>query len=186
MFSATIFAAEPRGEIVAEIGFDPKINGFGFRNFGENPDYEEDLTADDMIRMFGAEKVCIEGSTARDCVLYETAERWMEEAFEKMNGGHCDGFSVASLRMFAGRPHVAGPRGFRPPAEGQNTHARNEHPMSAKTPYGRFRAVAPEGRRPGPIDRGLAAGGRPLGGVEPTPTTPTPEGTSNPGQKETL
>ena len=56
------------GEILAGIGFDPKLNGFGFRNFGENADYEEDLTADDMIRMFGADNVCIEGSTAKDCV----------------------------------------------------------------------------------------------------------------------
>lgn len=117
--SAPLFAAslnsEPQGEIVASIGFDPKINGFGFRNFGENLDYEEDLTADDLIRMFGAENVCIEGSTARDCVLYETAERWMEEAIEKMNGGHCDGFSVASLRMFVGRPF----KGRKKPADFQ-------------------------------------------------------------------
>ena len=93
----------PEGEIVASIDFDPKINGFGFRNFGKNPDYDEDLTADDMIRMFGADNVCIEGSTAKDCVLYETADRWIEEALKKMNNGHCDGFSVASLRMFVGK-----------------------------------------------------------------------------------
>lgn len=102
MFAASL-ASMPEGEIIASIGFNPKINGFGFRNFGENPDYEEDLTADDMIRMFGAENVCIEGTTAKDCVLYETADRWIEEAVEKMNGGHCDGFSVASLRMFVGK-----------------------------------------------------------------------------------
>lgn len=107
--AATIVAGAPSekpaeaGEIIASIEFDPKVDGFGFRNFGENPDYEDDLTADDLIRMFGAENVCIEGSTAKDCVLYETAERWMEEAIEKMNGGHCDGFSVSSLRMFAGK-----------------------------------------------------------------------------------
>jgi hypothetical protein len=106
---------EEESGIVASIGFDPKINGFGFRNFGENPDYEEDLTADDMIRMFGAENVCIEGSTARDCVLYETAESWMEEAIEKMNNGHCDGFSVSSLRMFVGRPF----KGRKTPADFQ-------------------------------------------------------------------
>ena len=101
ILSKPILAQE--GEIIAEIGFNPKINGFGFRNFGENPDYEEDLTADDMIRMFGADNVCIEGSTAKDCVLYETAERWMEESVDKMNNGHCDGFSVSSLRMFVGK-----------------------------------------------------------------------------------
>ncbi len=92
------------GEIIADIGFDPKVNGFGFRNFGKNPDYDEDLTADDMIRMFGAANVCIEGTTASDCVLYETTERWIEEAIKKMDGGHCDGFSVSSLRMFVGKP----------------------------------------------------------------------------------
>lgn len=121
--AAAVLAAPPRvskarqqeGEILASIKFDPKVNGFGFRNFGENPDYEEDLTADDMIRMFGAENVCIEGSTARDCVLYETAERWIEESLEKMNNGHCDGFSVSALRMFVGRPF----KGRKSPAEFQ-------------------------------------------------------------------
>jgi hypothetical protein len=106
---------EEESEFIASIGFDPKVHGFGFRNFGENPDYEEDLTADDLIRMFGAENVCIEGSTARDCVLYETAERWAEEAIEKMNNGHCDGFSVASLRMFVGKPF----KGRKTPADFQ-------------------------------------------------------------------
>src|SRR5882724_11583102 len=75
--------SKPEGEIIASIGFDPKVNGFGFRNFGKNPDYDEDLTADDMIRMFGADNVCIEGTTAKDCVLYETTDRWIEEAIEK-------------------------------------------------------------------------------------------------------
>ncbi|HWW76164.1 MAG TPA: hypothetical protein VNZ44_12250, partial [Pyrinomonadaceae bacterium] len=106
---------QQEGEILASIPFDPKVNGFGFRNFGENPDYDEDLTADDLIRMFGAENVCIEGTTAKDCVLYETAERWIEESVEKMNNGHCDGFSVASLRMFVGRPF----KGRKSPAEFQ-------------------------------------------------------------------
>jgi hypothetical protein len=108
-------SAQPQGEIIASIKFDPKVHGFGFRNFGENPEYDEDLTADDMIRMFGAENVCIEGSTARDCVLYETAERWIEESLEKMNNGHCDGFSVSSLRMFVGRPF----KGRKSPADFQ-------------------------------------------------------------------
>lgn len=106
---------EEESDIIASIGFDPKINGFGFRNFGENPDYEDDLTADDLIRMFGAENVCIEGSTAKDCVLYETAERWQEEAIDKMNNGHCDGFSVSSLRMFLGKPF----KGRKSPADFQ-------------------------------------------------------------------
>ena len=109
------FGARPEGDIIASIDFDPEINGFGFRNFGKNPDYDEDLTSDDLIRMFGAENVCIEGATAKDCVLYETADRWIEEAVGKMNGGHCDGFSVASLRMFVGKPF----KGRKKPADFQ-------------------------------------------------------------------
>lgn len=113
--SPIVKTSQNKGEILASIGFDPKIHGFGFQNFGENPEYDKDLTADDMLRIFGAENVCIEGSTAKDCVLYETAERWMEEAIEKMNGGHCDGFSVSSLRMFYRRPF----KGRKTPAEFQ-------------------------------------------------------------------
>ena len=121
LISTNVFAqtstAKPagEGEILVSIGFNPKIHGFGFRNFGENTDFDEDLTEDDLIRMFGAENVCIEGSKPSDCVLYETAERWAEEATEKMNGGHCDGFSVASLRMFVGRPF----KGRKKPADFQ-------------------------------------------------------------------
>ena len=108
------FNGAQKGEIIAEIGFDPKVHGFGFRNFGPNPDFEEDLTEDDMIRIFGADNVCIEGTTAKDCVLYETAERWIEQMLEMMDGGHCDGFSVASLRSFIGRDFKGrkGPGGF--------------------------------------------------------------------------
>ena len=110
------FGPKTEGEMIASIGFDPNVNGFGFRNFGKNPDYDEDLTADDMIRMFGADNVCIEGTTAKDCVLYETAARWIDEALEKMNNGHCDGFSVASLRMFVGKAF----KGRKTPADFQH------------------------------------------------------------------
>ncbi len=95
---------KPEGEIIASIPFDPAVNGFGFRNFGKNLDFEEDLTADDVIRIFGAANVCIEGTTAKDCELYETADRWIEQMIKMAEGGHCDGFSAASLRMFMGRP----------------------------------------------------------------------------------
>ena len=98
-------SSKTEGEIIASIPFDPKVNGFGFRNYGKNPDFEEeDLTADDLIRLFGAANVCIEGTTAKDCELYETADRWIEQMIKMAAGGHCDGFSAASLRMFLGRP----------------------------------------------------------------------------------
>lgn len=92
------------GEIIASLDFDPQVNGFSFRNYGGDHDGSEDLNAADLIRMFGADKVCIEGSTAADCVLYETAEQWAENQIESMNGGHCDGFSVTSLNLFVEQP----------------------------------------------------------------------------------
>lgn len=93
------------GEIIASLKFNPAINGFSFANYARRDgiDYEE-LTAEDLILLFGAENVCIEGSDGEDCVLYETAERWLEERLEKVRGGRCDGFSAGILRLFNNTP----------------------------------------------------------------------------------
>jgi len=95
---------DEEGKIVARIDFDPKTDGFRFKNYGRYHDGSNDLDAEDLILMFGADKVCIEGTTAKDCVLYETADRWMQEHIEAMRGGHCDGFSVASMRTWLDQP----------------------------------------------------------------------------------
>lgn len=95
---------ERQGKIIASIDFDPKSDGFSFRNYGREHDGSNDLDAEDLILMFGADKVCIEGTTADDCVLYETAEQWMQKQIESMTGGHCDGFSVTSMRTWLDQP----------------------------------------------------------------------------------
>lgn len=92
------------GKIIAGIDFDPKTDGFGFQNYGRKHDGSEDLDAADLIQMFGADKVCIEGSTAADCVLYETADQWREWRIEQMIGGHCEGFSVTTMRNWLELP----------------------------------------------------------------------------------
>jgi len=48
------------------------------------------------------------------------------------------------------RRRAAGARGFRLPDEGPDTHPRNGHPMSAQTPYERFRLSARRAPGPGP------------------------------------
>jgi hypothetical protein len=93
-----------KGEIIAQLDFDPEIDGFSFPNYGRSDDTEGEITAADLILLFGAKNVCIEGSTAADCVLYETAERWVEERYEKISGGRCDGFATAALRFYTERP----------------------------------------------------------------------------------
>src|SRR5258708_37569448 len=57
------------GKTIAKIGFDPKADGFGFENYGNEGDWEGDLTAADLIKLFGADQVCEEGNNAEDCVL---------------------------------------------------------------------------------------------------------------------
>jgi hypothetical protein len=89
------------GNVVAKIDFDPKIHGFGFENYtNSNHNWQDDLGAADMIKLFGADKVCKEGTTAADCVLNAATREWMMKQLEGMNGGHCEGMAVTALRFF--------------------------------------------------------------------------------------
>lgn len=94
-----------RGTIVARLkDYDPKVEGYGFRNYGPYEGIESSLDAGDLIKMFGAENVCESGSTAEDCVLYEPAEEWLEQQFKMLSGGHCDGLAMTSLRFWLDLP----------------------------------------------------------------------------------
>ena len=98
-------SAQERGTIIARLkDYDPKIYGYGFRNYGRNHQNEKDLDAGDLIKLFGAENVCETGSTAEDCVLYEPAEEWMDQEFKMLAGGHCDGLAMTSLRFWLELP----------------------------------------------------------------------------------
>ncbi len=79
----------------ADSGFRPEMNGFSFENYG-NELGVVDLTSEEMQSMFG-DQVC-SGDDA--CTLIPGARRWMEEANEAMNGGHCEGMAVLSLLMY--------------------------------------------------------------------------------------
>src|SRR3989304_5130698 len=88
----------PSGQIVADLGFRPKPNGFSFENYGEA---RTNLTPETMQLLFG-KAACRAGSGAR-CVLHPPARAWLEENNSSMQGGHCMGFSVASILFFAGK-----------------------------------------------------------------------------------
>jgi len=92
------------GKIIAHIEFDPKVDGFGFQNYGGAHEGEPELTADDLIRLFGADEVCMKGSHGEDCVLFEPAEVWLESEAKGMEGGHCEGMAVTSLRFWMEEP----------------------------------------------------------------------------------
>ncbi len=97
--------APVRAQILASIEFDPKVDGFSFKNYrNENYKWDDDIAADDLIRLFGVKNACKSGTSAKNCVLKEGAARWMKEYLEAMDIGHCEGMSVASLKMKAGTP----------------------------------------------------------------------------------
>ena len=89
----------PEGEIVADNGFRPEVDGFAFENYG-NDVGPENLTAAEVEQLFG-NQVCLSGS-GEECRLVPAAEEWMANANESMAGGHCEGFSITSLKMYAG------------------------------------------------------------------------------------
>ncbi|MBX3299366.1 MAG: hypothetical protein KF736_07875 [Acidobacteria bacterium] len=98
-------AQAPVGKIVASIPFDPKVDGFEFANWGNERDDRRDLSAGDLIRMFGTKAVYKSpGTTPANCVVKASARGWMNENLEAMNGGHCEGMAVACLRMKNAEP----------------------------------------------------------------------------------
>lgn len=78
-------------------GFRPEENGFPFANYG-NELGAVDLTPEEIQLMFG-DRVC---SGDDECTLVPAARRWMEEANEAMDGGHCEGMAVLSLLIYYG------------------------------------------------------------------------------------
>ena len=87
----------PEGELVADSGFRPEVDGFAFENYGNDLPVQN-MTPANMETLFG-EQVCLFG-TGEECELIPAAKEWMENQNEGMAGGHCEGFSIAALRMF--------------------------------------------------------------------------------------
>jgi hypothetical protein len=95
----------PSDGFVAHLDFAPVPDGFSFQNFGnDSPDYKNKLTSADLIKMFGAERVCVVGSTASSCVLSAPARQWLNKQIEWLDMGHCEGMAVTSLRFLLDKP----------------------------------------------------------------------------------
>ncbi len=79
--------------------FEIATNGFGFQNYGGNFP-EGDLTVVEVQEMFG-NQVCrrLDGTT---CVPTVDAQLWVDSMNQYMEGGHCNGFTVMSHRLFEG------------------------------------------------------------------------------------
>jgi len=89
-----------QGQLVADLGFRPEEHGFAFQNYG-NENNPTNLTSVEMIRIFGAERVCA-GAVKADgtCKLTAPAAAFMKKENADMDGGHCEGMAVLSLVFF--------------------------------------------------------------------------------------
>ena len=92
------------GTMVADLGFRPEVNGFPFENYGGDMP-ATNLTPDEMRRTYG-DQVCAQLQD-NTCILTPPAAQFMEQWNGSMSGGHCFGFSVASLRFFQGQLNPA-------------------------------------------------------------------------------
>lgn len=79
--------------------FLPNPDGYSFKNYGGVN--HNDFTVQDLIQMFGNDAVCLTGAD-RSCVPKRQAEKWRNKIVNVMNGGHCEGMAVTSLRSYAG------------------------------------------------------------------------------------
>lgn len=87
--------------LVADLGFRPVPNGFGFRNFVLNDPDDLKLGPKDLKKLCGEKAVCAGGSDDEECTLKAGAQAFLDASGRMLKGGHCEGFSVGSLRLWA-------------------------------------------------------------------------------------
>ncbi|MBS2019311.1 MAG: hypothetical protein JST00_40985 [Deltaproteobacteria bacterium] len=87
-------------DFVADLGFRPDVDGFGFENFVLSDPSEIPLGPKDLAKMCGNKAVCAGGGDADECTLRAGAQAFLDSAGKMLSGGHCEGFSVGSLRLF--------------------------------------------------------------------------------------
>ena len=85
--------------LLADNGFRPNVNGFGFENYG-NPPGRTNLTSVEMQRLFGDHVFAT--VVGPDRLLTPSAQEWMETENKVMGGGHCEGMAVLSVLVYSG------------------------------------------------------------------------------------
>ena len=82
------------GKVVADSGFRPKPNGFGFGNWSGDQYPISNLTADDAAALFG-DRVCARFK-GESCEPTAAAKLWITEMNRMMQGGRCEGMAALS------------------------------------------------------------------------------------------
>ncbi len=101
--SPTFAAADsyvPTGQLVADSGFRPQGNGFGFSNYTKDVPYSPGIGVHEMRQLFG-DGVCASQPASDDCALKSAALTWETNENKSMGEGHCYGMSITALRLFS-------------------------------------------------------------------------------------
>ncbi len=88
--------------ILGDTGFRAAANGFSFRNFGNQyPTTPGTFSVDEARRLLGDKAICaqLDGTT---CTPSAEASAWIDQMNKGIDGGHCEGFAVASLELYKG------------------------------------------------------------------------------------
>jgi hypothetical protein len=89
--------------MIADLGFRPNQDGFGFENYGgQYPQQMSELFVEDMLRLFGEQSVCA-GFKDGDCQVAPGALEWADSLNQAANNGHCEGLAVLSLFFHQGQ-----------------------------------------------------------------------------------
>jgi len=91
-----------KANLVADLGFRVTKEGFGFPNFTLHDDDNFRLGPKDLKKLCGEKAVCASGDDEEECTLKSGAQAFLDSAARLLRGGHCEGFSVGSLRMWSG------------------------------------------------------------------------------------
>ena len=98
MSSGRVADYRPTGRLIADSGFRPARDGFGFENYGTETGVL-DLSPAYVEELFGP-AVCASG-TGATCRLTPPAREWVEAENDAMAAGHCFGMAVAAAEFFA-------------------------------------------------------------------------------------
>ncbi|MGE4072115.1 MAG: hypothetical protein AB7E72_13170 [Lysobacterales bacterium] len=96
--------AQGRTQVLADSGFRPVPDGFGFANWGGKQYPHAKLTADDASFLFG-DQVCArkQGDT---CIPTPAAQLWIDQVNKSTENGHCEGMAALSSAFFLKQENV--------------------------------------------------------------------------------
>lgn len=94
------------GEVCIDTGFRFSADDFGFANWAGLDSATEELRIDTLVKMYGADDVCVDGS-ADPCTPLPNAALTLEQWEASLMGGRCEGLAALAMRFFLGIDSVS-------------------------------------------------------------------------------